>query len=130
MSAAFQFDVFLSHGAKDKAITGELAERLKADRLRVWLEQWETRPSDSKASKLRKIERGLAESQTLILALSTKTSRASGRLSNARRPDFAIRPILIVALFRYGSTMSRSEVHSSTSHMLIGTKNLILSMKY
>jgi hypothetical protein len=76
MSTAFQFDVFLSHGAKDKSAARELAERLEADGLRVWLDQWETEPGEPKTNRLRKIEQGLAQSQTLIIALSTKTSRA------------------------------------------------------
>ncbi len=35
ISADFQFDVFLSHRAKDKAVVRPLAERLRADGLKV-----------------------------------------------------------------------------------------------
>jgi hypothetical protein len=37
----FQFDVFLSHSAKDKAVLRPLAERLRADGLKVWFDEWE-----------------------------------------------------------------------------------------
>jgi hypothetical protein len=36
MGAEFQYDVFLSHSAKDKAGLQPPAERLRKDRLRVW----------------------------------------------------------------------------------------------
>ena len=35
MSTEFQYDVFLSHSAKDKAVVCAVAERLRADGLRV-----------------------------------------------------------------------------------------------
>ena len=37
MSTEFQYDVFLSHSAKDKAVVRLLAERLRQDGLKVWL---------------------------------------------------------------------------------------------
>ena len=37
MPAEFQYDVFLSHSAKDKAVARPLAERLRKDGLKVWL---------------------------------------------------------------------------------------------
>ena len=37
MPAEFQYDVFLSHSAKDKAVVRPLAERLRQDGLKVWL---------------------------------------------------------------------------------------------
>ena len=46
MSDTFPFDVFLSHSSKDKAIVRAVAERLRADGLRVWLDDWEIRPGD------------------------------------------------------------------------------------
>jgi hypothetical protein len=39
--AEFQYDVFLSHSAKDKAIVRPLAERLRADGLKVWFDELE-----------------------------------------------------------------------------------------
>jgi small GTP-binding protein len=41
MADDFQYDVFLSHGAKDKAVVRTIAERLRQDGLRVWFEGWE-----------------------------------------------------------------------------------------
>ena len=41
MSTEFQFDVLLSHSAKDKAVVRPLAERLRADGLKVWFDEWE-----------------------------------------------------------------------------------------
>jgi hypothetical protein len=38
MSEPFSHDVFLSHSSKDKATVRALAERLRADGLRVWFE--------------------------------------------------------------------------------------------
>ena len=46
MSNDFEYDVFLSHSSKDKLTVRELAERLKADGVRVWLDEWEIRPGD------------------------------------------------------------------------------------
>ena len=37
MGAEFQYDVFLSHSAKDKAVVRPLAERLRQDGLKVIL---------------------------------------------------------------------------------------------
>jgi len=38
MADQFNYDVFLSHSAKDKASVRALAERLRADGLRVWFD--------------------------------------------------------------------------------------------
>ncbi|MGA2220926.1 MAG: toll/interleukin-1 receptor domain-containing protein [Verrucomicrobiia bacterium] len=40
MSDQFQYDVFLSHSSKDKVVVRAVAERLRADGLRVWLDDW------------------------------------------------------------------------------------------
>lgn len=50
MADQFNYDVFLSHSNKDKAIVRELAERLRADGLRVWLDEWILKPTASKAT--------------------------------------------------------------------------------
>jgi TIR domain len=52
----FAYDVFLSHTSKDKPAVRELAERLKQDGLRVWLDEWVIQPGDSIPLK---IEQGL-----------------------------------------------------------------------
>ena len=40
MPASFQYDVFLSHNAKDKPRVWRLAERLRQAGLRVWFDVW------------------------------------------------------------------------------------------
>jgi len=67
MPDPFDYDVFLSHSARDKPAVRQLAERLKGDGLRVWLDEWEIQPGDSIPLA---IERGLERSRTLVLAMS------------------------------------------------------------
>src|SRR5437762_2871386 len=67
MSDEFEWDVFLSHSSKDKAVVRELAERLRADGLRVWLDEWVIRVGDSIPLM---VERGLARSRSLVLLMS------------------------------------------------------------
>src|SRR6185436_6511389 len=67
MADDFTYDVFLSHSAKDKAVVRPLAERLRADGLRVWLDDWEIRPGDSIPAR---IEEGLEHSRVLVLCMS------------------------------------------------------------
>lgn len=64
MTEAFACDVFAS---KDKPGVRELAERLKRDGLRVWLDEWVIQPGESISLPL---EQGLESSQTLVLAIS------------------------------------------------------------
>ena len=63
MSAeALTYDVFLSHSAKDKAVVRPLAERLRADGVKVWFDERVLKPGDSiesPQSKTAKIEEGL-----------------------------------------------------------------------
>jgi len=40
MPDEFPYDVFLSHSAKDKALVRPLAERLRADGVKVWFDEW------------------------------------------------------------------------------------------
>ena len=63
----FQFDVFLSHSAKDKAVVRELAARLQRDGVRVWLDEEQIKPGDSIPAK---IEDGLEHSRVLVLCMS------------------------------------------------------------
>jgi TIR domain-containing protein len=67
MADDFSYDVFLSHSSKDKPVVRSLAERLRADGLRVWLDDWEIRPGDSIPAK---IEEGLEHSRVLVLCMS------------------------------------------------------------
>ena len=47
MSRTFEYDVFLSYSSKDKETVHALAERLREDGLRVWLDAWAIKPGDS-----------------------------------------------------------------------------------
>src|SRR5215468_6867402 len=69
MAEDFQFDVFLSYSSKDKAVVRTIAERLRADGLRVWLDDWEIRPGDHIQAK---IEEGLEHSRVLVLCMSAQ----------------------------------------------------------
>lgn len=62
-----RYDVFLSHSSIDISIVRELAERLEADGLTVWLDEWVIEPGDSIPMA---IEKGIGNSQTLILCMS------------------------------------------------------------
>jgi hypothetical protein len=80
---AFTYDVFLSHSAKDQAVARPLAERLQADGLKVWFDEWEI-PSPAGAGEgarragegcrakgiPAKIENGLEHSCALVLCMS------------------------------------------------------------
>jgi hypothetical protein len=63
----FSYDVFLSYSSKDRIVVHDIAERLKKDGLRVWLDAWEIRPGDSIPSRL---EQGLENSRVLVLCMS------------------------------------------------------------
>jgi hypothetical protein len=63
----FTYDVFLSHSSKDKAVVHQLAQKLKSDGLRVWLDAWEIRAGDNIPAK---IEEGLERSYVLVLCMS------------------------------------------------------------
>jgi small GTP-binding protein len=67
MADDFKYDVFLSHSSKDATTVRAIAERLKKDGLRVWLDAWEIRPGDSIPAK---IEAGLEQSRVLVLCMS------------------------------------------------------------
>ena len=67
MRENFKYDVFLSHSSKDKAVVRSLAERLRADKLQVWFDEWEIRAGDSIPAK---IEEGLEGSRVLVLCMS------------------------------------------------------------
>jgi len=75
MSDGFDYDVFLSHSAKDKAVVRPLAERLRADGVKVWFDEWVLKPGDSiekNQSKTAQIEEWLERSRVLVLCMSVK----------------------------------------------------------
>ena len=51
-TSEFQFDVFLSHSAKAKAVVRPLAERLRQDGLKVWFDEWVLKPGNSIPAKI------------------------------------------------------------------------------
>ena len=67
MANEFQFDVFLSHSAKDKAVLRELAARLQQDGVRAWLDEEQIKPGDSIPAK---IGDRLEHSRVLVLCMS------------------------------------------------------------
>ncbi len=67
MSDAFDHDVFFSYSSTDKLVVHSLAERLKEDGLRVWLDDWIIQPGDMIGLK---IEQGLERSRILVLVMS------------------------------------------------------------
>ena len=64
MTDSFSYDVFLSHSSRDKAVVRNIAERLRADGLRVWFDEWELKPGDNIPAKT---EEGLEHSRVLVL---------------------------------------------------------------
>jgi len=73
MPDEFPYDVFLSHSATDKAVVRPLAERLRADGVKVWFDEWGLKPGDSiekNQSKTAKIEEGLEPSRVQVLCMS------------------------------------------------------------
>jgi small GTP-binding protein len=63
----FEFDVFLSHSEQDRAVACAIAERLRADGLRVWFHAWEIKPGENVSAK---IEYGLEHSRVLVFCMS------------------------------------------------------------
>src|SRR5436309_3141747 len=70
MTETFTYDVFLSHCANDGAAARDIAERLRRDGLRVWFDEWELKPRERAATKHKKTEQGLNQSQALLLCMS------------------------------------------------------------
>lgn len=66
-SPVFPFDVFLSHNAQDKPRVRRLAERLKQEGVRVWLDEWVIQAGDIIALK---VDEGLEQSRVLLLCIS------------------------------------------------------------
>src|ERR1044071_1243127 len=67
MADDFKYDVFLSHSSKDKTVVRSIAERLRADKLRVWFDEWVLKPGDNLPKKL---DDGLEDSRVLVLCVS------------------------------------------------------------
>ena len=67
MADRFNYDVFLSHNAKDKPRVRRLAKRLKEAGLRVWFDEWVVQPGDIIALK---VDEGLEQARVLLLCVS------------------------------------------------------------
>lgn len=67
MSDEFPYDVFLSHSAKDKAVARPLAQRLRADGVKVWFAEWVLKLGDNIPHN---IEEELERSRMLVLCMS------------------------------------------------------------
>jgi hypothetical protein len=63
----YDYDAFLSYDSKDKDTIHALAERLKKDGLRVWLDTWIIKPGDSIPLM---IGHGLERSRVLLMCMS------------------------------------------------------------
>lgn len=74
MTSPVQYAVFLSHNHADKPQARRLAERLKAARVRVWLDEWIINAWDAIALK---VDEGLEQLRVLILRISP-TALVSG----------------------------------------------------
>lgn len=68
MAETFNYDVFISHSAKDNSAVRELAERLRKDGLRVWLDD---QSGDSIPLKIKQV---LEQSRTLVLMMSANVT--------------------------------------------------------
>jgi hypothetical protein len=98
MGGGYEYDVFLSHSAKDKPVVRPLAERLRADGLRVWLDEWEIKPGDSIPKK---IEEGLERSLVLVVCMSARALASdwarlewgAKQTAKCRRSECPFRPI-------------------------------------
>lgn len=63
----FEYDVFLSYSSKDAETVHPLADRLRDDGVRVWLDNWSIQPGDSIPMK---IQEGMEKSRTLVMCMS------------------------------------------------------------
>jgi hypothetical protein len=66
----FSYDVFLSYSSADRPRVLRLAERLQAQGLRVWFDEWVIKPGDDIYLT---IENGLEAARTQVLCLSPES---------------------------------------------------------
>ncbi len=65
--------IFISHSAKDRDEARNIATKLKNSNLDVWYDEWSLQAGDSLVNK---IEKGIADSNTLIVLLSKESMRS------------------------------------------------------
>ena len=110
MADDFKFDVFLSHSAKDKAVVRGVAEWLRGDGLRVWLDEWEI-PSHAPLAhpmgegpgllspgapgvRAAKIAAGLEHSRVLVLCMSAHAFGSDPGAPGLKAGTFRFRDLL------------------------------------
>lgn len=65
--------IFISHSARDKEQAKKIASKLKNANLDVWYDEWSLQPGDSLVDK---IEKGIADSNTLLVLLSKESLKS------------------------------------------------------
>jgi len=68
MAEPFEYDVVLSHSAKDKGVVHDVAERSRQDGVKARFGEWVLKPGDSIPAK---IEEGLERCRVLVICIST-----------------------------------------------------------
>ncbi len=81
-----EFDVFLSHSSKDKERVRRLADRLRADGVRVWLDAWTIRPGDHITAKL---QAGLDSSRVVLFCMSPRVFESEWAAAERGVPLFS-----------------------------------------
>ena len=76
MNKHSSYDVFVSYSQKDIAHVRDLAERLRADGLQVWLDEWEIGADDKISDK---INDGLDRSKALLICISEHSATSIWR---------------------------------------------------
>ena len=77
MANDFKCDVFLSHSARDKAVVGALAERLRKARLKVSFDEWVLKPGDQTPETRSSRRESAQTSMPLGQSMSGLTSAAT-----------------------------------------------------
>jgi hypothetical protein len=70
----FSYDVFLSHASEDTAWCRRLAERLRNEDVRVWLDSWELKGGDNLIAR---INEALQHSRKMVVVMSASYFRDS-----------------------------------------------------
>lgn len=68
------YDIFISYSRSDSKIINRLAKDLKKSNINVWLDIWEISPG---ADTLKEINRGLEQSEQLLVAFSANSLRSN-----------------------------------------------------
>ena len=88
MPDAFQYNIFLSHTAKDKAVVRPLAERLRTDGVKVWFDEWVLKPVVPVAHQMGEGARRAGEGCMSAHAYGSDWAQLeSGTLRTGQRPS-------------------------------------------